>query len=113
MFTKGDTRAGVSVNVNGRSQPARELRTRAEALKVARPHSLAFVARPRSLAFVVRVGAREQTEQREFFDGVFGLAALDASRAARSELFDGLAPRVGPDHGWMYVTTAADRRSVA
>src|SRR2546423_3074316 len=61
----------------------------------------------------LRTRAREQPEQREFFDGVFGLPALDASRAARSELFDGLAPRVGPDHGRVDVAVAADRRGVA
>src|SRR5947209_4931932 len=68
---------------------------------------------PRSPAFVVCARAREQTEQREFFDGVFGLAALDASRAARSELFDGLAARVSLYDGRVYVAVAADRRSVA
>src|SRR5437762_10569791 len=68
---------------------------------------------PRSTAFAVRASAREQTQQREFFDGVFGLAALDASRAARSELFDGLAARVCLDDGRVDVAVAADRRRVA
>ena len=78
MFTKDDTRAVVSVYVNGQSRPALTM----DGLG------------PCSLSFVVYARAREQTEQREFFDGVFGLTALDASRAARSELFDGLATRV-------------------
>src|SRR2546423_1502705 len=68
---------------------------------------------PRSTAFAVRASAREQTQQREFFDGVFGLAALDASRAARSELLDSLAARVCLDDGRVDVTVAADRRRVA
>src|SRR5947209_18802878 len=97
MFTKGDTRAVMSVYVNGQSRPALTM------------NGLG----PCSLSFVVCARAREQTEQREFFDGVFGLTALDASRAARSELFDGLATRVCLDDGGVYIAVAADRRTVA